>query len=895
MRHSALRATPFLAAWLVLGAALTPVATGASVEAFVGEPFGAGLVTVPVTAAGPALPLSDERFLAQAEGGRVLYSVVKEAPARRFVRRLLKLETPRSVSVFFLFRGDEPFDLEVYSPSLQVIRVKPVADAQGLNRLREAWWGEQVRRWQRLLTEGDFPPVAENFLVANLAYRLGKQPPVEAEGILPWKKNKKTVWQELLATEQHILRVDRELLSRPGDADQQWVELPEPIRFADGDEPAVEEPAAADAVGELTPPEGQGGVERIASYVPDDCFYIRFGTASNYFWFRDFSKKWGGDLSSMVLRRPLDPNAADRIQQQLSLRESVFAKLLGPQVIRDVAMIGEDTYAAQGIGIGLLFEAKNTVLLGKDLIDKRRESVTNPNLRATEEQIQVGDRTASLISTPDGRVRSYYGRVGDFHLVATSRSLIEGFFRCADGEGSLADAEDLREARRELALGGTPAVSAFVPAGFFERMVSPSIRIEAERRLRASRQKALLTLASHAASQEAGAAGEEKLSPQALLPEGFGERADGGEWVDGPAGDLVDSLRGMPGCFVPVADMPLDRVTSAEAAYYESFRRRFADEVGRMPSIALEITRTQLDGYETATAQAHVAPLSGCKPLTSLAGQLAAPNDRRIAAVPGDIAAFEAAVNIDSKLWNPEQQPHTLFGGLRDFQSLLTVRSGGLAPAAGRAELVRGYLGAWPRPGALGLFLNPSEGPEPVPARGDDMWQAIQDDVFLLSFKRQVVEEVMPHLALEPAERPAQVRLRIDDLTGTQVSETVRAIGYSRTRQASVAASRLMNSISNQFGLDRTTGRELAETIADGEFQCPLGGEYELVESPRELPMWTSTALGPENRFLLSDIPDGFELPLLTWFRGFSGELLVDQDALRGRFEIDISESALPD
>ncbi|MEM9353029.1 MAG: hypothetical protein AAGA92_08445 [Planctomycetota bacterium] len=895
MRHSAERLKPLMAGWLLLGAVLPSAAAAASVEAFLSEPFGVGMVTVPVTAAGPALPLSDERFLAQAEGGRVLYSVVKEAPVRKVVRRLLKLESPRSVTLYFLFRGDEPFDLEVYSPSLQVIRVKPIADSSGLARLQQGWWSEQVRRWQRLLSEGDFPPVAENFLVANLAYRLGKELPVEAKSILPWKKSKKTVWQELFATEQHALRVDRELLSATSETDTQFVDLPEPIRFDPRDQTLPDNLPAEEAVGELMPPEGQGGVEKIASYVPDDCFYIRFGTASNYFWFRDFSKKWGGDLSSMVLRRPLDRNASDRIQQQLSLRESVFAKLLGPQVIRDVAMIGEDPYAAHGMGIGLLFEAKNTVLLGKDLIDKRQESVTNPELQATEEQIQIGERTASLVSTPDGRVRSYYARVGDFHLVATSQSLIEGFFRCADGDGALADSEELSDARRALASGETPAVSVFVPSKFFEKLVSPAFRIEAERRLRASRQKALLTLASHAAAHEGVAVGDGRFDPQALLPQGFGDRPDGSEWATDTNGGLIDSLRGKQGCFIPVADITIDRITAAEAADYESFRQSFADEVGRMPSIALEITRMQHDGYETATARAHVAPMAGCKPLASLADQLAAANDQQIAAVPGDIAAFEAAVDIDSKLWNPDQQPHTLFGGLRDFQSLLTVRSGGLAPAAGRAELVRGYLGAWPRPGVLGLFINTNQGTEPVPARGDDLWQAIQDDVFLLSFKREVVEEVMPHLALEPADRPAQVRLRIDDLTGTQVSETARAIGYSRTRQASVAASRLMNSISNQFGLDRATGRDLAETIMDGVFQCPLNGEYQLVESPRELPMWTSTALGPENRFLLSGIPGDFELPLLSWFRGVRGELLVEQGSLRARFEIDISESALPD
>jgi len=52
-------------------------------EAFVGQPFGVGRVTVDVFRGEPSLPLSDERFTVLEAEGRAIYPVLKEEPARR--------------------------------------------------------------------------------------------------------------------------------------------------------------------------------------------------------------------------------------------------------------------------------------------------------------------------------------------------------------------------------------------------------------------------------------------------------------------------------------------------------------------------------------------------------------------------------------------------------------------------------------------------------------------------------------------------------------------------------------------------------------------------------------------------------------------------------------------
>ena len=93
-------------------------------EAYVGEPFGVGRVTVDVLRGEPVLPLSDERFTVLAEDNRAMYPVLKQQPARQLLQRLLEIESPRTVTIHYLFRGSEPFDLFPFTPVEQAVRGK---------------------------------------------------------------------------------------------------------------------------------------------------------------------------------------------------------------------------------------------------------------------------------------------------------------------------------------------------------------------------------------------------------------------------------------------------------------------------------------------------------------------------------------------------------------------------------------------------------------------------------------------------------------------------------------------------------------------------------------------------------------------------------------------------
>jgi hypothetical protein len=156
------------------------------------------------------------------------------------------------------------------------------------------------------------------------------------------------------------------------------------------------------------------------------------------------------------------------------------------------------------------------------------------------------------------------------------------------------------------------------------------------------------------------------------------------------------------------------------------------------------------------------------------------------------------------------------------------------------------------------------------------------------------VSEVLPQLSMVPAERPGQIWIDVADLLDKQLAGAVNALGYARARETSVAVCRLMNTLANQLHVPRETCREVAEGLMDGEFVCALGGEYELVATPGEIPAWTSTAVLPQNRFLLTQPPDDFTLPALTWFKGLRGDLRFEPAELTAHVEIDMAKSAVP-
>ena len=863
------------------------------VEAYRGEPFGVGRVTVDLPQ--DDAPTADDRFGLTEAGDRMLYPVLEQRrQLGRIVRRFINIELPNRATFYFMFRGDGPLELTLHTPGVQRLTIEPEPDRDDFEDLLDDWWEAVVDRYEQVQRDAEYPIVVENYLTANWARRLGRAMP-DPELALFGRDRIGGSWiAQLTANEAYQAQIERDLvLGRFGVAQPADVSLPPP-------------PTAPPL--ELPVKEGVE-IEPLASHVPAECFYERFGSFTNYLWYRDFFRHWKNDLGNMVSLRSINRATRNRLQAQLAIGESEMARVMGPQVINDVAFIGLDYYLRDGAAFGIIFQANSSFLLGRNFNGQRDASLAkHPNAKL--ETVQIGGHDVSFLSTPDGKLRSYYAVDGDFHLITTSRKIVERFYEvgAANGAGSIAALNEFRHTRSEMPLARDDTVFLYLSKPFFEHMASPAYRTELDRRLRSIGEMRVLEIARLAAKAEGSSARTvDELIAADLLPRGFGDRADGSQLVAEKDG-YRDSLRGTPGWFVPIADMPVGQITRAEAAHYADYMRSIDTEVGQFVPVAAGVRcRTSDDGQlDRIYLDVRVAPFSQTR-IVKWARMLGPEETTRVAPIEGDVASLEVSVDALG-------QPVRLFGGVRDFRTPLVVRQGEAKPEGTPEEYMRGYFGTWPRPLVLlDRFLGRPVGPPDADGitRNEgwfNFWQRTANDFFLFSFQRDVLVEVGPQLAMVEAERPAQIRLRIDDLHDREIATGVNGLGYMRARQASASGSRFMNSLTTQLHVPPDQAREVAEALVGGHFIDPLGGNYELLEdgerasargqngdgellpAPGARRLWASTAVTPQNRFLLTEIPADYEMPLMEWFRGLTLEVArVDSaDALTLHAELDM-------
>ncbi|HEV3137400.1 MAG TPA: hypothetical protein VGZ26_05840, partial [Pirellulales bacterium] len=680
-------------------------------EAYVGVPFGVGRITVrpegaafrfkglPRPQAGGA-PIADlaKRLLDQQrkngnpptnlasvemalseKSGRTLYPVFDKRD-RPILREFVTV--PTETTIFFLFQGNAPLDLTVYSPEPHPGRVAPRQDQAGYDRLLGAWWQDYSSAAAAGSQSSEHSPLVEEYLTATLARRLRLELPKTPSG-----------------DESSVLGSELNLLMGTETARQQWARkiLSGDLSQQAATEPLTEELPLPQA--ELLNPPADAPIEPLAMHVPVECMYVRFGNFPNFLWLRHRLEEWGGELRDVVSERGLSYGLNDRFQRQLGLREGALAELLGDRVIADLAVIGTDTFLREGAAIGMLFQAKSNPALTADL-GQQRQTALKAAKNGKQETLKISGHQVSFMSSPDNALRSYYVADGDFHLVTTSRTMVEWFLATGAGKhASLGASNDFHVARANMPLSRNDTVFVYLAPAFFQNLFGPAYQIELGRRLRSVVEIELFRIAKLAArAEQKPGASIDALVASGLLPGGFGQHADGSH-LELVGDDLIDSVRGGHGTFLPVPDVALNKVTRAEADEYRRFSETYTKQWGPMDPVVAGIQRQTLsDGkLERVVIDFEAAPLSQ-KHADLLAQWLGPPTDQRLAPVAGDVVAFEAVMRGGTFFSNGD---HHLFGALRDADPALAMDPRmALIQRLFMPQLegLQGYLGAWPNP-----------------------------------------------------------------------------------------------------------------------------------------------------------------------------------------------------
>jgi hypothetical protein len=488
--------------------------------------------------------------------------------------------------VTFLFRGDSPMTVTLtdaqavgaamtdrVTSNLGTFELRPQPNPALHAETLQRWWTSYTAAAKEQMDAGDYPPWVENYLIAMLSGRM-KLP-------LPdWYLNTTKEEDELLSTlklvagspgvGQAIFRKQAAGNNSVGQTANQ--PLPQP--------PTWNPPYDRDDLSNVP-------VEPLATRVPPECFYIRYGSFENYLWFLNLTEEYGGDLSSMVTLHGLKNESAARVETQLNLKTTAMSRLLGPTVIEDQAIIGQDLFLNDGASIGVLFKSKNAFLFRTSLKNDRSQLAAS-NDAVNLNEIAIGGKKATLLSSADNRVRSFLVEDDGYFLVTNSRTIAERFVEVGQTNASLAATSSFLLARQLMPLERQDTVFAYLSPDMQRGLVSPKYLIELRRRLSANAEISLTHLARLAFAQEqipalntsaqsstGTSAGIVQLTEAGFLPSGFGTRPDGSGTIE-VGNQVMDTRRGNRGTFLPIADVTMDAVTVEEAAWYQRIAAEYS-------------------------------------------------------------------------------------------------------------------------------------------------------------------------------------------------------------------------------------------------------------------------------------------------------------------------------
>lgn len=901
----------------------TLVLSGTTSIAVMGEPFGVGRIDLslatPVTA--ELLPPIE----AIEKDGRIFYPSVRNilAPPRvalrtpppapgeprvgggRLLRRVGDLvrqasadeSVPLVVSreLTFVFRGSEPLEINVSEPDAAgrtdfvVIPTKPaVRDDHSVAMNR--WWSSFTEEMRQQSDAADYPAIVENYLTASLGGRLGLALP--ADFIVDSTIDEPSMMSTLnlvAGTEKVRAAIFRRAAMGTAEPVQADLPLPESPHWS---------PAAVSL--------GQGAVniEPLASRVPPECFYIRYGSFENYLWFRDLSEEYGGDVGRMFTIRGSNDGSARRVEAQLNLKTTALSRMLGSSVIEDQAIIGRDLFLSEGASLGVLFRTKNTFLLQTSLnSDRTSLASSDPEVKLTTETIR--DRPVSFLHTDDNRVRSFLVVDGDTVLVTNSHTLVERFLEVKATGESLAATPEFQLARQLMPLEREDTLFAYFSPGMLRGLVSPSYLIEMRRRLFASSDLALVRLARLAAAAEGKPLdAPEDLVAAGYLPANFLSRGDGSGVL--AVGDvLIDSLRGRPGTLLPIADVKIDAVTAGERDWYTRIASFHENQWQQLDPLIVGVRRTSVDGapsLERLEIRAEVAPLVSAK-YGNIAKQLGPPTRVKIDFAPDDIVAAQAHVASDQL--GGSIPPHHLFAAIKDTTPPSPDQFSGLLQTYQALRALPGYLGAWPQPGLLdrlplGIGRGQVVGPGLTRLIGG-VYRYQGGGFSIVSLQSDVLLASLPFLAATEADDLAQVRVRVGNLRGSQLEGWVNDQMFQKSIASSRAGASFLSLLSRKLRIPPDDAKAVADSLLGGRLQDPLGGNYVRVRAEgadvagaNNRGRWVSDAWVDEPRRPLSVMPrqpvmpPDYVAPVLQWFRGGRAELTQFADRLVVNTMIDV-------
>jgi hypothetical protein len=340
----------------------------------------------------------------------------------------------------------------------------------------------------------------------------------------------------------------------------------------------LEPPAVADhpwkemlaALGKTAPD------EPLAHVAPARFYYVRFASLSHLFRLLDEADTWITPVASMSSGIAQNQDLGKRYETQLGLQRSQIGRVLGPQVVTDLAVVGSDPYLREGSDLTFIFRTKNQTAFQAGLASALAGHVAAHGNQITQTIDHVGEKI-TITRSQDGEVKQHRADLGGFSLVSNSLGAIKAVIDTIKGRSpALVDAPDFRYMMARDA--GVPAdVMAFMSDAFVAAVVGPRQKILEARRMFALSDLMAPGNAALLYGWMRGRAprGLEELADAGLLGKDELKHVSG-EAIAWTPGSQARSSWGTVAALTPLVDLPaLDKVTATERDAYRLFANSY--------------------------------------------------------------------------------------------------------------------------------------------------------------------------------------------------------------------------------------------------------------------------------------------------------------------------------
>jgi hypothetical protein len=305
-------------------------------------------------------------------------------------------------------------------------------------------------------------------------------------------------------------------------------------------------------------------LDPLAAAMPADQHAIFFASFAKMLEVADQLDEQGTRLLSFASPRSEDARTRERYERQLCLSASALSRLLGPALVKSVAITGSDPYFVSGTDVAVLFEAANPAAL-HTLLSARVAAGAHADATAKPVEGKIEGTAYSGFRSPDRKVCSYVARLGEVVVVTNSLAQLEQLVKAHEERTpTLASLAEFKFFRTRYALGAAEeSAFLFLSDATIRRWCGPRWRIASSRRVR-----------DQALMSELQAA---------YLDDLVHRRVEAGpihtDLAAADVGDLrltssgvTSSLLGSLDFQTPIAEIPLEKVTQQEADFYQRWR-----------------------------------------------------------------------------------------------------------------------------------------------------------------------------------------------------------------------------------------------------------------------------------------------------------------------------------